>query len=76
MRTVPELLCFVSVLGRPFQDAVRFILLGSRSNAAVKAENLFLRKQLALYLERKVKSRTTHDATRITLRLSNPLKGE
>jgi hypothetical protein len=31
------------------------------------AENLFLRKQLALYLERQVKPRRADDATRITL---------
>jgi putative transposase len=31
------------------------------------AENLFLRKQLALYGERRVKSRRADEATRITL---------
>ena len=44
------------------QDAVRFLLLGTRSSAAVKAENLFLRKQLALYLERKARPRRADDA--------------
>ena len=29
-------------------DATRFIVLGLRSRAALRAENLFLRKQLAL----------------------------
>jgi hypothetical protein len=38
-----------------------------RSRAQLAAENLFLRKQLALYLERQVKPRRAHDATRITL---------
>jgi hypothetical protein len=36
-------------------DALRFISLSLRPNWALVAENLFLRKQLALYLERKMK---------------------
>jgi hypothetical protein len=47
-------------------DAVRFLLLGTRSSAALKAENLLLRKQLALYLERKAKPRRADDATRLS----------
>ena len=35
-----------------------------RSRRALAAENLFLRKQLALFQERKVKPRTADDATR------------
>jgi hypothetical protein len=38
------------------------LLLGTRSGAAIKAENMFLRKQLALYLEREVKPRRATDA--------------
>ncbi len=37
------------------------------------AENLFLRKQLVLYLERKVKPRRANDATRLTLVLLSRL---
>jgi hypothetical protein len=37
-----------------------------RSRAHLAAENLFLRKQLALYVERGVKPRRADDATRIT----------
>jgi len=55
------------------QDAVRFLLLGTRSSAALKAENLFLRKQLALYLERKAKPRRADDATRLSLALLSRL---
>jgi putative transposase len=36
-----------------------------RSRGQLAAENLFLRKQLALYQERKVKPRRADDATRI-----------
>jgi hypothetical protein len=38
-----------------------------RPHARVAAENLFLRKQLALYVERQVKPRRADDATRIAL---------
>lgn len=56
------------------RDAVRFLLLGTCSSAALKAENLFLRKQLALYLERQAKPRRANDATPLALAfLSNSL---
>jgi transposase InsO family protein len=48
-------------------DAVRFRRLCLRSPAALAAENLFLRKQLALYQERQVKPKCATDATRIAL---------
>jgi putative transposase len=48
-------------------DALKFIRLSLRPNSALAAENLFLRKQLALYLERKVKPHRASDATRLTL---------
>jgi hypothetical protein len=38
-----------------------------RSRAQLAAENLFLRKRLALYQERKVRPRRADDATRIIL---------
>src|SRR5262245_42061826 len=38
-----------------------------RSRSQLSAENLFLRKQLALYVERQAKSRRADIATRITL---------
>jgi putative transposase len=40
-----------------------------RSNRAIKAENLFLRRQLALYIERNVKPRRIDWVTRIGLTL-------
>lgn len=54
-------------------DATRFIVMGLRSGAALRAENLFLRKQLALYIERKTKPRRADDATRLTLPLLSRL---
>ena len=44
-------------------DALRFLLLGLRARSRLAAENLFLRKQLALYAERRVRSRRADDAT-------------
>jgi putative transposase len=46
-------------------DIVRFLSLSVRSSAALRAENLFLRKQLALYAERRVKARRANDGTRL-----------
>lgn len=63
----------ISALVLLLQDAIRFLLLGTRSSAALKAENLFLRKQLALYLERKAKPRRANDATRLSLALLSRL---
>lgn len=56
-----------------FLDAVRFIGLTLRSHRALAAENLFLRKQLALYLERQVKPRRARDVSRFTLVLLSRL---
>jgi transposase InsO family protein len=53
--------------GRLLVDTLRFLSLGFRSRARLAAENLFLRKQLALYAERRVRSRRADDATRLTL---------
>jgi hypothetical protein len=55
------------------RDSLRFIRLGLQPNWALAAENLFLRKQLALYLERNVKPRRAGDATRVTLVLLSRL---
>jgi len=61
------LLRLVSILFDLAQDAVQFLLLGTRSSAAIKAENILLRKQLAPYLEREVKPRRATDATRLSM---------
>jgi hypothetical protein len=52
MRTAHSLLRLVSILLDLAQGALQFLLLGTRSSAALKAENIVLRKQLAHYLER------------------------
>jgi putative transposase len=49
------------------RDLLHFAALACSSHSSLAAENLFLRKQLAFYLERKVKPRRVDDATRVTL---------
>jgi putative transposase len=49
---------------RVLLDALRLVPLTCRSRSAVEAENLFLRKQLALFQERKVKPRRADDSAR------------
>ncbi len=48
-------------------DALRFGAAWARSRTTLAAENLFLRKQLALYREREVTPRRATDATRLAL---------
>jgi hypothetical protein len=48
-------------------DALRFIRVSLRPRCALAAENLFLRRQLALYLGRKANSRRAKAATKLTL---------
>ena len=45
-------------------DLVRLAFLAARSHRSLAAENLFLRKQLALFQERKAKPWRADDATR------------
>ena len=54
-------------------NTLRFIRLSLRSHLALAAENLFLRKQVALYLERQVKPRRAKVGTRLTLVLLSKL---
>lgn len=48
-------------------DTIRLLRLGLRSPAALAAENLFLRKQLALYQARHIHPKRATDTTRFTL---------
>jgi putative transposase len=60
----------IAVMGAAFGvsvDGLMFVRLMLRSSAALAAENLFLRKQLTLYLERKQKPRRATDRIRFTL---------
>src|ERR1700722_9010697 len=50
-----------------FADMFRFVILTLRSRNSLAAENLFLRKQLAIYQERGIEPCRTSHPTRLTL---------
>jgi transposase InsO family protein len=60
----PSLSCTIR---RLLKDVITLIRLGLTSRAHLAAENLFLRKQLALYQERHTKPQRPDPATRVTL---------
>jgi putative transposase len=66
-RRLPQLLQPIFTLITWVADARRFLRLRLRSSTALAAENLFLRKQLALYEERQVKPRRATNATRLAM---------
>jgi transposase InsO family protein len=51
-------------LERVFLNLARLLALGAKSRSTLAAENLLLRKQLALFQERKVRSLRANDSTR------------
>src|ERR1700676_824433 len=55
--------CWLSLLA----DLLRFLVLSLRSKTSLAAENLFLRKQLGFYQERKIRPRRIDSPTRLTL---------
>jgi len=57
----------LKIAGLLVEDAFRWMVLLLRSNESVQAENLFLRRQLALYIERGVQPRRVDAATRVRL---------
>jgi transposase InsO family protein len=67
MRFTRHLEPFSGMLFTCLVDGARYLRLCLRPPAALAAENLFLRKQLALYQERHVKPRQATPATRIAL---------
>src|SRR5262244_1532363 len=66
-RWVSAVLTFARGAVPIFADVLTFLLLCFRSPAVVAAENLFLRKQLSLYIERKIKPRRATNSIRFTL---------
>jgi putative transposase len=62
-----HLVQFPCILLTLLGDVVRFLRLCLHPPAALAAENLFLRKQLALYQERQIQPRRATNATRIAL---------
>ena len=54
-------------------DLIRLVTISCKARRALAAENLFLRKQLALFQERKVKPRRSGDATRWIMATLSPM---
>ena len=48
-------------------DILRFVILLFRTTQSIQTENLFLRRQLALFIERGVQPRRMDAATRVSL---------
>ena len=67
LRSLPHLVPLTCTLLTLLVNAAHFLRLGLRSPTALAAENLFLRKQLALYQERHVTPRRATDVARLTL---------
>ena len=59
-----RMVTFAGIALRLIEDALRWLVLVFRSAEAVRAETLFLRRQLALFIERGVRPRRVDAATR------------
>ena len=57
----------INIIAQLLADVVRLVVLRFRPTRSVQAENLFLRRQLALFKERGIKPRRVDAATRISL---------
>ena len=55
------------IVGRLIEDALRWLMLLARSTESVRAENLLLRRQVAMFLERGVRPHRIDAATRFSL---------
>ena len=64
-----RMVSLLKIAGLLVEDAFRWVLLLFRSAEALRAENLFLRRQLALYIERGVQPHRVDAATRVSLAL-------
>src|SRR5215475_5408267 len=64
---MPSFLRAIRTIFGVFLDALTFIRLCFRPVTTVAAENLFLGKQLGLYIERQVRARRATNAIRFTL---------
>ena len=67
------MLTLVGILIQLIGQTLCWFRLAFRSTQSIMAENLFLRRQLALYVERGVKSRRVDQVTRISLVLLSRL---
>jgi putative transposase len=68
-----RVLSAVSIVARLASELVGWVALALQSRQSLHAEVLFLRRQLALYVERGVKPRRIDAATRVSLALPSRL---
>jgi putative transposase len=68
-----RVLSAVSIVARLASELVGWVALALQSRQSLHAEVLFLRRQLALYVERGVKPRRIDAATRVSLALLSRL---
>jgi hypothetical protein len=66
-------IALLAVARKLLADMMRFAIVALRPTRIVAAENLFLRRQLAMYVERGVKPRRPDLATRMSLALLSRL---
>lgn len=67
------MIALLEVAGQLLADVLRFAIVALRPTRVVAAENLFLRRQLAMYVERGVKPRRPDVAIRVSLALLSRL---
>ena len=67
------MIALLDVARQLLADVLRFAIVALRPTRIVAAENLFLRRQLAMYVERGVKPRRPDVATRVSLALLSRL---
>ena len=67
------MIALLEVARQLLADVLRFAIVALRPTRVVAAENLFLRRQLAMYVERGVKPRRPDVATRVSLALLSRL---
>ena len=70
---IGAVIALLDVAGQLLADVLRFTIMVLRPTRAVAAENLFLRRQLAMYVERGVQPRRPDVATRVSLALLSRL---
>ena len=61
------MIALASMIARLIADSVGLLVLSARPRRSIEAENLFLRRQLALFKERGVTPRRINAATRLSL---------
>src|SRR5438128_2457834 len=61
------MMALIKMIGRLLADLIGFAVLSLRSRDSLAAENLFLRRQLALFRERSIKPRRIDAGTRVSM---------